>query len=111
MMQDLSVTGHKVAMNTYFISATYTNAWVAHHNTDLWRAAAPCNGVDGVWPTGGAWLCQHVWWHYLYTGDTNWLRHERLSADERRGAIFPGLSGQASDLRLDGDLSLLFTGA
>jgi alpha-L-fucosidase 2 len=73
MMQDLSVTGHKVAMNTYFISATYTNAWVVHHNTDLWRAAAPCNGVDGVWPTGGAWLCQHVWWHYLYTGDTNWL--------------------------------------
>jgi hypothetical protein len=60
-------------MNTYFISATYTNAWVVHHNTDLWRAAAPCNGVDGVWPTGGAWLCQHVWWHYLYTGDTNWL--------------------------------------
>ncbi len=73
MMQDLSVTGHKVAMNTYFVSATFTNAWVVHHNTDFWRAAAPCNGVDGVWPTGGAWLCQHVWWHYLYTGDTNWL--------------------------------------
>ena len=44
-----------------------------HHNTDLWRGAAPCNGIDGVWPTGAAWLCQHVWWHYLYTGDTNWL--------------------------------------
>jgi len=73
LMQDLAVTGHTIATNTYFVSAAYTNAWVVHHNTDLWRAAAPCNGSDGVWPTGGAWLCQHVWWHFLYTGDTNWL--------------------------------------
>jgi alpha-L-fucosidase 2 len=73
MMQDLAVTGHTIATNTYFVSATYSNAWVVHHNTDFWRAAAPCNGSDGVWPTGGAWLCQHVWWHFLYTGDTNWL--------------------------------------
>ncbi len=68
MIQDLSVTGGKVAQSTYFSSG-----WVVHHNTDLWRAAAPCNGTDGTWPTGAAWLCQHVWWHYLYTGDTNWL--------------------------------------
>lgn len=68
LMQDLSVTGNKVAASTYSSSG-----WVAHHNTDLWRDAAPCNGNDGIWPTGAAWLCQHVWWHYLYTGDTNWL--------------------------------------
>jgi len=68
LVRDLSVTGHQVATATYS-----ADGWVAHHNTDLWRAAAPCNGLDGIWPTGGAWLCQHVWWHYLYTGDTNWL--------------------------------------
>jgi alpha-L-fucosidase 2 len=68
MMQDLSVTGNKVATSTY-----NSSGWVVHHNTDLWRGAAPINGNDGIWPTGGAWLCQHVWWHYLYTGDTNWL--------------------------------------
>jgi alpha-L-fucosidase 2 len=68
MIQDLSVTGNKIAQSNYFSSG-----WVAHHNTDLWRGAAPINGNDGIWPTGGAWLCQHVWWHYLYTGDTNWL--------------------------------------
>jgi len=73
LMQDLKVTGNRIATNTYFLSPSLTNAWVVHHNTDLWRAAAPCNGLDGIWPTGGAWLCQHVWWHYLYTGDTNWL--------------------------------------
>lgn len=68
LMQDLTVTGAKVATNMYKCPG-----WVVHHDTDLWRGAAPCNGLDGSWPTGAAWLCQHVWWHYLYTGDTNWL--------------------------------------
>jgi alpha-L-fucosidase 2 len=68
MMRDLTESGGLVATNTY-----NSVGWVVHHNTDLWRAAAPCNGQDGIWPTGGAWLCQHVWWHFLYTGDTNWL--------------------------------------
>lgn len=49
--------------------------WVAHHNTDLWRGTAPVDGAHwGMWPTGGAWLCQHLWEHYLYTGDTEFLR-------------------------------------
>jgi alpha-L-fucosidase 2 len=68
MVQDLSVTGHRVAGTNYFC-----DGWVAHHNTDLWRDAAAVNGNDGIWPTGGAWLCQHLWWHYLFNGDTNWL--------------------------------------
>ncbi len=68
MIQDLSVTGHRVAGTNYFC-----DGWVVHHNTDLWRDAAAVNGNDGIWPTGGAWLCQHLWWHYLFTGDTNWL--------------------------------------
>jgi alpha-L-fucosidase 2 len=71
LIKDLSVTGHKMALSNYF--CTSTNAWVAHHNTDLWRNAAPVNGWDGYWTAGGAWLCQHLWWHYQYAGDTNWL--------------------------------------
>jgi len=41
--------------------------WVAHHNTDLWRATAPIDGAQwGMWPLGGAWLLQHLWdrWDY-----------------------------------------------
>ena len=68
MIADLSVSGARVAKSNY-----NANGWVAHHNTDLWRGAAPLNGQDGVWPTGGAWLCQHLWWHYQYTSDTNFL--------------------------------------
>ena len=33
----------------------------------------PSTTKTGIWPTGGAWLCQHLWWHYQYTGDTNFL--------------------------------------
>ncbi|MGH7953954.1 MAG: glycosyl hydrolase family 95 catalytic domain-containing protein, partial [Limisphaerales bacterium] len=47
--------------------------WVVNHNTDIWRGSAPINGIDGVWPTGGAWLCYHLWEHYLFTGDKKFL--------------------------------------
>ena len=68
MISDLSVTGAKVASNIY-----YSSGWVVHHNTDVWRGAAPINGRDGFWPAGQAWLAQNLLWHYQYTGDTNFL--------------------------------------
>ena len=70
MVKDLSITGRNVAKEHYKM-----NGWVAHHNTDIWRGAAPINGSDhGIWPTGGAWLCQHLWWHYQFTGDRDYLK-------------------------------------
>jgi alpha-L-fucosidase 2 len=49
--------------------------WVLHHNTDVWRATAPIDGPQyGIWPTGGAWLTQHLWWRYEYGGDEEFLR-------------------------------------
>jgi alpha-L-fucosidase 2 len=49
-------------------------SWVCHHNTDLWRQTAPIDGpLWGFWPTGGAWLCTHLWDHYRFTGDKNFL--------------------------------------
>jgi len=48
--------------------------WVCHHNTDLWRQTAPIDGpLWGFWPTGGAWLCTHLWDHYEFTGDKQFL--------------------------------------
>ena len=53
MVQDLAVTGARTAREMYG-----ARGWVAHHNTDLWRATAPIDGPQwGLWPTGGAWLC------------------------------------------------------
>jgi len=47
--------------------------WVAHHNTDLWNRTAPIDGAWGLWPTGAAWLCTHLWEHYLFTQDKSFL--------------------------------------
>ena len=70
MLEDLSVTGAKTAREMY-----NCGGWVAHHNTDLWRI---CGVVDfaaaGMWPSGGAWLAQHLWQHYLFTADKDFLK-------------------------------------
>ena len=64
--------------------------WMTHHNTDLWRGTAPVDGAHwGMWPTGGAWLCQHLWEHYLYSGDSAFLEK-----------IYPVLKG-ATEFFLD----------
>ena len=69
MIRDLSETGKKTARVMYDCPG-----WVAHHNTDLWRIAGPVDGTTwGMFPTGGAWLTTHLWQHYLYTGDKNFL--------------------------------------
>jgi alpha-L-fucosidase 2 len=68
LIDDLTVTGHRTARAYYGC-----DGWVLHHNTDLWRATAPCNNIEGVWPTGGAWLCDHLWEHYLFTRDRDFL--------------------------------------
>ncbi len=70
LVEDLAVTGRRVAEVHYG-----ARGWVLHQNTDLWRAAAPMDGPTwGTWPTGGAWLCRHLWEHYLYSGDREFLR-------------------------------------
>ena len=69
MVEDLSVTGAKTARTMYG-----ARGWVAHHNTDLWRAAAPIDGpLWGLWPCGGAWLCNTLWTHWDYHRDARLL--------------------------------------
>ncbi len=70
MIRDLSHTGAETAQVMYGCGG-----WVAHHNTDLWRVAGPIDGTTwGMFPTGGAWLTTHLWQHYLFTGDKQFLR-------------------------------------
>ena len=67
---ELAESGKSVAKNHYG-----ARGWVLHHNFDLWRGAAPINGANhGLWVTGGAWLCQHIWWHYEYGEDLEFLK-------------------------------------
>ncbi len=70
LIKDLSENGAKTAKLYY-----NAGGWVAHHNTDLWRGTAPVDAARyGMWPVGGVWLCQHIWEHYLYTGDLEFLK-------------------------------------
>ncbi len=50
--------------------------WVLHHNTDLWRGTAPINNSNhGIWVSGSGWLSSHLWEHYLFTQDIEFLRN------------------------------------
>ncbi|MEY8761405.1 glycoside hydrolase family 95 protein [Chryseobacterium tongliaoense] len=70
MIQDLSVTGQESAKEMY-----HARGWNMHHNTDLWRITGVVDGgFYGMWPMGGAWLTQHIWNHYVYTGDKEFLK-------------------------------------
>ncbi|MGC5745634.1 glycoside hydrolase family 95 protein [Chryseobacterium sp. NFX27] len=80
MIQDLSVTGQESAKEMY-----HARGWNMHHNTDLWRITGIVDGgFYGMWPMGGAWLTQHLWNHYLYTGDKEFLKK-----------YYPALKGSA----------------
>jgi alpha-L-fucosidase 2 len=70
MVEELQVTGAKTAKVMY-----NAKGWVAHHNTDLWRASAPIDfPASGMWPSGGAWLCNTLWSHYEFTQDQTFLK-------------------------------------
>src|SRR5579872_3849278 len=70
LVKDITDEGSKVAKEHYGC-----RGWVLHQNTDLWRVAAPMDGPTwGTFTTGGAWLCTHLWQHYLYSMDTDYLR-------------------------------------
>jgi alpha-L-fucosidase 2 len=70
MVRELAVAGARTARTMYG-----ARGWVAHHNTDGWRATAPIDGAQwGLWPLGGAWLCLHLWDRYDHDRDLARLR-------------------------------------
>ena len=69
LVDDLRSTGAEVARDYYGC-----RGWTVHHNTDLWRGAAPVDGVWGVWPMGAAWMVRQSWEHYQFTQDKKFLR-------------------------------------
>ena len=85
MIRDLSQMGAVTARQMYGC-----RGWMAHHNTDLWRIAGPVDGAAwGMFPNGGAWLTTHLWEHYQFSGDKDFLRE-----------YYPILKG-AADFYLD----------
>lgn len=80
MVKELAVRGHQAARKLYG-----ARGWVVHHNTDIWRFTSMIDlAFYGYWQGGGAWLCNLLWQHYLYTGDKTYLKK-----------IYPLLKGAA----------------
>ncbi len=70
-VQHLAVTGKETAKHFY-----NARGWTLNHNTDIWATTNPVSGSPmwANWPLGGAWLCQHLWEHYQFTGDVSYLQ-------------------------------------
>jgi alpha-L-fucosidase 2 len=80
MVKELSETGKETAKAMYG-----ANGWLAHHNTDLWRITGPVDPIFyAMWPMGGAWLSQHAWEKYRYSGDKTYLK-----------SVYPAIKGAA----------------
>jgi len=80
LVRELAETGQETARGMYG-----ARGWMAHHNTDIWRATGAIDGAFwGMWTGGGGWLSQHLWEHYLYSGDKAYLT-----------SIYPVLKGAA----------------
>ncbi|MBK9570830.1 MAG: glycoside hydrolase family 95 protein [Chitinophagaceae bacterium] len=70
MIKEITDQGTEVAKEHYG-----ARGWVLHQNTDIWRVAAPMDGPTwGTFTVGGAWLCTHLWEHYQYTMDKDFLK-------------------------------------
>jgi alpha-L-fucosidase 2 len=80
MVKEVAVTGAETAREMYG-----ARGWVLHHNTDIWRLTGPIDYAgSGMWPTGEAWVSEHLWERYLYSGDKAYLKE-----------IYPVLKGAA----------------
>ncbi len=80
-IKELSVNGAKTAKVNYNID----EGWLLHHNTDIWAKTSPVGGYESdprsagrwsAWPMAGAWLSTHLWEHYLFTGDQQFLKEQ-----------------------------------
>ena len=70
MKDILMERGKKAAQEIYG-----TNGMVVHHLSDIYGYASIADGPWGIWPTGGVWLTYHLWEHYLYTQNKEFLRN------------------------------------
>ncbi|MCZ1264651.1 glycoside hydrolase family 95 protein [Paenibacillus tundrae] len=84
LLEDLSDTGRRTARILYG-----ARGWTAHHNVDIWRTSTPTGGDASwaFWPMGGVWLTSHLWEHYLFTRDQQFLA-ERAYPIMKEAALF-----------------------
>lgn len=104
MVRELSENGREAASRMYGC-----RGWVLHHNTDLWRmTGAVDRPYCGTWPVANAWLCQHLWDRYLFSGDKKYLE-EAYPMMKSASEFFVDFFGTRPEYRLFGCYSFQFT--
>ena len=77
-IKNLSVTGKITAKTFYGVE----KGWAAAHNSDIWAMTNPVGQFGkedpmwACWPMAGAWLSTHIWEHYIFTQDKEYLKKE-----------------------------------
>lgn len=94
MLRDLSVAGEKTAENLYGC-----RGFVLNHSTDVWRKTTPCGGLTqySYWPASGGWLCSHLYTHFKYTGDMDFLRETAFPITEKSARFYLDFMVKAPD--------------
>ncbi|WP_231463735.1 glycoside hydrolase N-terminal domain-containing protein [Pedobacter sp. Leaf132] len=83
-IEGLSIKGTETAKDYY-----NAKGWVLHHNTDIWNGTAPINASNhGIWVTGAAWLSTHLWEHYQFTGDKEFLKTKAYPLMKKSAEFF-----------------------
>lgn len=100
--------------------------WVVHHLSNVFGFTTPADGVWGIWPMGAAWLAQHPYEHYLFSGDRAFLEKRAYPlmkgaalflldylAEDPQGRLVtnPSHSPENSFLKPDGTKSMFTYGA
>ena len=94
LLERMVPNGERVAKEVYGCEG-----FVAHHTTNLWGDAA-INGnafPSSIWPMGGAWLIKHMWDHYLYTGDKDFLKKRAFPIMKKAAQFFTQYMTEGED--------------
>ena len=103
MVRELSESGERTAKEYYGAPG-----FVSHHNTDIWRMTTPVGGhqrntaLYAFWPMSSGWMIRHVWEHYEYTLNEDYLRDEAYPLIRKAAEFY------ASVLTPDRDGNLIF---
>jgi alpha-L-fucosidase 2 len=78
LVQGIRENGRKTAQVHY-----NARGFTSHHNVDIWCQTTPVGSVGrrgssvfAFWNMSSGWLCRHVFEHYEYTGDVEFLRSQ-----------------------------------
>lgn len=71
-IEDLSMHGQRTAKNTYG-----ARGWLANTVANVWGYTPSGQGVNwGLFPLAGTWIASHLWTHYVYTLDRDFLKKQ-----------------------------------